>query len=150
MDTKLEFPNCYATVQNSTYFNSLDTTVDRMKPFNTLHLFQWDNKCSALDADWQCLPYALERCEGLRGEDAYLQCAEDHFQACRKGAGCDYRATILPEMCDGVTTPARVQHNVSLVCNSPEKEYASQQSYDACVNRMDDWVGAGCGNIAQF
>ena len=67
------------------YMNpGMDPTIDRPKP---LHV---QSKLYLRD-DTKCLPYAQTMCEYLRGTDAYLQCVDDHFHACRRGTGtgCD-------------------------------------------------------------
>jgi hypothetical protein len=125
-------------------------TIDRPKPVNVeSELFQWDNKCSALDAEWECLPYSQAMCEHLRGSDSYFQCVDDHFHACRRGAGCDYRGTPTPATCSPTTASSNLLFNeaVRLVCDDPSKEYASDRSYGACVDRMRDWVDSGCGKL---
>ena len=70
---------------------------------------------------------------------------DDRFQACRKGAGCDYRYELAPGNCGG-----RQQSFAQLVrniCDSPEKEYSSAESYNACVENVRGWAESGCGNI---
>lgn len=125
-------------------------TIDRLKPNLASEVYVWDNKCSAQDAEWECLPYALDKCEGLRSEvgwaEGYMQCLDDRFTACRKGAGCDYRYELAPDNCSRErTTP--VSQLVSTICNSPEKEYSSEASYRACVDNVTRWSNDGCGNI---
>jgi len=127
-------------------------TIDRPKPVHVeSELFQWHNKCSALDAEWECLPYAQAMCEHLRGTDAHLQCMDDHFHACRRGAGCDYRYTPTGSTCSPSTVSSKgtllLNEAVKLVCDDPSKEYASERSYGACVDRMRHWVDSGCGNV---
>jgi hypothetical protein len=133
------------------YMNpGMDPIIDRPKPLHVRsELFVWDNKCSALDAEWQCLPYAQARCEHLRGTDAYFQCVDDHFHACRRGAGCDYRYTETAATCSTTTKSRNLMYNeaVRIVCDDPSKEYSSAQSYQACVDRMREWADSGCANI---
>ena len=55
-------------IERSLYMDdSLYPTIDRAKPNLPSQVYVWDNTCSALDAEWQCLPYALDKCEALRG-----------------------------------------------------------------------------------
>ena len=129
--------------------DSLFPTIDRLKPQRASEVYVWDNKCSAMDAEWECLPYALDKCEALRTEvgwaEDYMQCLDDRFQACRKGAGCDYRYELAPGNCGG-----RQQSFAQLVrniCDSPDKEYSSAESYNACVENVRGWAESGCGNI---
>lgn len=145
-------------IHRSLYMDdTLFPSVDRLKPNRPSQVFVWDNTCSALDAEWQCYPYALDKCEYLRppdtmpgfGED-YIQCLEDRFQACRKGAGCDYRYALTPEACSqayGLGKQQPLQSVIQDVCNSPEKEYASWDSYQACRDKVTQWWLDGCGNI---
>jgi hypothetical protein len=135
--------------------NSLFPTIDRVKPNRASEIYVWDNKCSAMDAEWDCLPYALDKCETLRSDvgwsENYLQCLDDRFQACRKGAGCDYRYELAPDNCSsdhGVGADG-VVNLVRTICNSPEKEYSSLQSYNACVDNVTQWSQSGCGNISS-
>lgn len=133
------------------YMNSgMDPTIDRPKPIHAeSQLFQWDNKCSALDAEWECLPFAQAMCESLRGSDAYLQCVDDYFHACRRGAGCDYRYASTPQTCAANPRSRNVAFTeaVRLVCNDPSKAYPSRRSYQACVERMREWADADCANV---
>jgi hypothetical protein len=140
-------------IQRHLYLNSaVGPTIDRPKPVHAeSELFQWDNKCSALDAEYECLPFAQATCEHLRGSDSYLQCVDEHFHACRRGAGCDYRASPTPETCRRTPQSSNLMFNeaVRVVCDDPSKEYASERSYGACVDRMRDWAVAGCANQPQ-
>ena len=125
-------------------------TIDRLKPDRPSEIYVWDNKCSALDAEWQCLPYALDKCEPLRRDvgwaEDYMQCLDDRFEACRKGAGCDCRYELAPDNCSR-KNPVAVRDLVRDICDSPEKEYASERSYQACVENVMDWSRSGCGSI---
>lgn len=143
-------------IHRSLYMDdSLYPTVDRIKPNRPSTVYVMDNTCSAVDAEWQCYPYALDKCEALRTVDGwsndYIQCLDDRFQACRKGAGCDYRYALNPEACKPLTnsgSPTRPLAGVIQdICQSPEKEYASQASYQACVDKVTQWWLDGCGNI---
>lgn len=80
-------------------------TVDRPKVFRPSEIFVWDNKCSALDAEWECYPYALASCEQYRGTDGYLQCMDDRFHACRQAAGCNYTYNTSPSTCRATPSP---------------------------------------------
>ena len=125
-------------------------TIDRPKPLSqTSEVLVWDNKCSALDAEWECMPYSLASCEQYRGTDGYLTCLDDRFRACRAAAGCDYRYNTSPATCAPSSLPPTLAFNeaVELVCNDPRKEFPSSESYAACVNRMRDWTSQGCGNV---
>jgi hypothetical protein len=123
-------------------------TVDRPKVIKPSELFVWDNKCSALDAEWECLPYAQASCEQYRGTEGYLQCTEDRFRACRSAAGCDYRYNTSPGMCGGTPGDLEGFHRaVDTVCNDPSKEFPSRESYNACVEKMWEWSQKGCVNI---
>ena len=126
-------------------------TIDRMKPNRPSEIYVWDNKCSALDAEWECLPYALDKCEPLRTDvgwaEDYMQCLDDRFQACRKGAGCDYRYELAPDNCSRRGEPVPVQQLIRNICDSPEKEYSSMESYQACVDNVAGWARDGCWNI---
>ena len=127
-----------------------DLTIDRPKPLHKKsEILVWDNKCSAQDAEWECLPSAWAQCEHLRGTDDYLQCVDDHFHACRRGAGCDYRYNTTPNTCAGSGVPqdVRFAEAVRIVCDDPSKEYPSQESYNACVDRMREWSEAGCAAV---
>jgi hypothetical protein len=130
--------------------DNLFPTVDRPKPNRPSTLYVWDNKCSALDAEWECLPYALDKCEYLRREDGwaedYIQCLDDRFTACRSGAGCDYRYNTGPETCSP-TEQQSLAEVIQDVCNAPDKEYPSRKSYQACVDRVTEWSLDGCGNV---
>lgn len=137
--------------------DTLFPSIDRLKPNRPSQIFVWDNTCSALDAEWQCYPYALDKCEYLRppdtqpgfGED-YIQCLEDRFQACRKGAGCDYRNALTPQACKtalGHGGQRPLMEAIGELCDSPEKEYASRESYQACRDKVTQWWYDGCGNI---
>lgn len=122
-------------------------TVDRPKVIKPSELFVWDNKCSALDAEWECMPYALASCEQYRDTDGYLQCTEDRFRACRSAAGCDYRYNTSPSMCHNRPGEG-FERAVETVCHDPSKEFPSRESYQACVDRMWDWSQRGCANIS--
>lgn len=125
-----------------------DPTIDRPKPRHAQSaLFQWDNACSALDAEWECLPYAYAQCADTYGTDAHIECVDDHFHACRRGAGCDYRYVLTPSIC---SANAPVHELVTLVCDDPSKAYASKRSYNACVDRMKEWTASGCGNVEEL
>ena len=128
-------------------------TVDRPKPSVTSSsVYTWDNQCSALDAEWQCLPYAQAACEHTRNTDAYFQCVDARFHACRRGSGCDYTYTTTPSMCTPSSHSPELmfQQAVREVCNEDaSKEYASRQSYQACVDRMRMWSNDGCANIKK-
>lgn len=140
------------TIHRSLYMDdSLYPTIDRAKPNLPSSVYVWDNTCSALDAEWQCMPYALDKCESLRGgkgwSEDYMQCLDDRFTACRKGAGCDYRYELAPENCSSSYTPPPLDDVIRDICNAPEKEYASWQSYQACVDKVTQWAQDGCRNI---
>lgn len=144
-------------IHRSLYMDdTLFPTIDRLKPNRPSTVYVMDNTCSALDAEWQCYPYALDKCEPLRTDTGwsfdYIQCLEDRFQACRKGAGCDYRYALNPQACAPATnsgSPTRpLAEVIGDICNSPEKEYASKESYQACVDKVTQWWLDGCGNIA--
>jgi hypothetical protein len=133
------------------YMNDeLFPTIDRLKPNLPSEIYVWDNKCSAQDAEWECLPYALDTCEVLRKDvgwaEDYMQCLDDRFQACRKGAGCDYRYELAPDNCSG-RNPRPASELVADICDSPDKEYSSQSSYQACVDNVTQWAHDGCSNI---
>jgi len=140
--------NIEMEVSRQLYMNpGTEPTIDRAQPDDGgSELFQWDNKCSALDAEWQCLPYARTTCERLRGTEEYLGCVDEHFHACRRGAGCDYRYASSPTTCTGPNLT--LDDAVRVVCNDPSKEYASVRSYEACVDRMREWTRAGCVNLS--
>lgn len=124
--------------------------VDRPKPLaQKSEVLVWDNACSALDAEWECMPYSLASCEQYRGTDGYLTCLDDRFRACRAAAGCDYRYNTSPSTCATTTRPPDMTFHdaVELVCNDPRKEFPSQESYAACVNRMQNWTMHGCANV---
>lgn len=123
--------------------------MDRPKPNRKSEVLVLNNNCSAIDAEWQCMPYALSSCESLRGTDEYLQCLDDRFHACRRGAGCDYRNNTSPSTCTPSTKSMELQFQtaVQTVCDAPNREYASRESYQACVERMHEWAGKGCANI---
>jgi len=130
------------------YVASQGPTVDRPKPVRKSEVLVINNNCSAIDAEWQCMPYALSNCESLRGTDEYLQCLDDRFHACRRGAGCDYRYNTSPSIC----TPSpnkdlQFRNAIQTVCNAPNREYASRESYQACVERMSEWSEQGCTAI---
>ena len=124
-------------------------TIDRVKPFAPSTLLQLDNKCSAIDADYECLPAAQAMCEMARGTDDYFPCVDEHFHACRRGAGCDYRYTPTPQTCapSSKSTDVLFAEAVHIVCDDPSKEYATEASYAACVSRMRDWADEGCANL---
>lgn len=131
--------------------NNTSPTIDRPKPVGVpSEVFVWDNKCSALDAEWECMPYALASCEQSRGTDGYLQCLDDRFHACRRGAGCDYRYNTSPQTCERTSRSKNLDFTnaVRTVCDNPMREYASPESYNACVERMRDWSEQGCANIS--
>lgn len=133
------------------YMTNRSPTIDRPKPVGMpSEVLVWDNKCSALDAEWECMPYALASCEQLRGTDAYLQCLDDRFHACRRGAGCDYRYNTSPQTCERTPMSKNLHFTnaVQTVCNNPMREYASAESYNACVDRMREWSESGCANIS--
>jgi hypothetical protein len=137
-------------VSRQLYMNDSSPSIDRPKPVGIpSEVLVWDNKCSALDAEWQCMPYALASCEASRGTDGYLQCLDDRFHACRRGAGCDYRYNTSPQTC--ARSPRHKQLDfsraVETVCNNPMREYASADSYAACVERMREWSEQGCANL---
>jgi hypothetical protein len=127
-------------------------SVDRPKPLGQpSEVLVWDNACSALDAEWECMPYSLASCEQYRGTDGYLQCLDDRFRACRSAAGCDYRNNTSPSTCEPTsTTPVSLafQDAVELVCNDPRKEFPSAESYAACVGRMRRWASQGCASLS--
>lgn len=142
------------------YMDNSFPTIDRPKPNRPSALYVWDNKCSALDAEWECLPYAFKKCEYLRTDSGwsgdYIQCLDDRFQACRRGAGCDYRYALTPESCYTHPLPTNNHHRsyvpstsdvIQHVCNTPDKEYSSRESYQACVDKVTGWTLDGCGNI---
>jgi len=138
-------------INNKLYMDdSLFPTVDRPKPNRPSTLYVWDNKCSALDAEWESLPYALDKCEYLRREtgwaEDYIQCLDDRFHAARRGAGCDYRYNTTPETCSP-TQQQSLSDVIKDVCNAPDKEYTSWESYQACVDRVTEWSLDGCGNV---
>jgi hypothetical protein len=124
-------------------------TVDRPKVFKPSEIFVWDNKCSALDAEWECYPYALASCEQYRGTDGYLQCMDDRFHACRQAAGCNYTYNTSPSTCRSTPQSRNLQFSeaVRVVCDDPTKEFPSPESYNACVQRMWDWSRRGCANV---
>jgi hypothetical protein len=133
---------------------TLFPTIDRLKPNRPSEIYVWDNKCAAMDAEWECLPYALDKCENLRKDvgwaEDYMQCMDDRFQACRKGAGCDYRYELAPSNCTTESArlgSAQTKQLVANICDSPEKEYSSYQSYQACIDNVSAWADSGCGNI---
>ena len=138
-------------ITRTLYMSGASTsTVDRPKPMNRdSELLVWDNKCSALDAEWECMPYALASCEQYRDGDGYLQCLDDRFRACRSAAGCDYRYNTSPSTCRRTSRSKALLFNeaVELVCNDPAKEFPSAESYAACVDRMREWTVAGCGSV---
>ena len=131
------------------YMSPTGSVVDRPKPFKKSEVLVLNNNCSAIDAEWECQPYALSRCEYLRGTDEYLQCMDDRFQACRRGAGCDYRYNTSPSTCSRPheLTNLQVQNAVQRVCNAPNREYATAESYQACVDRMKEWAAGGCAHV---
>lgn len=145
--------NKHMELSRKLYMNPGSTpTIDRPKPVSSAsEVLVWDNKCSALDAEWQCMPYALSSCEAYRGTDGYLQCLDDRFHACRRGAGCDYRYNTSPSTCARTSKSANLLFNesVRVVCDDPSKEYASAESYGACVERMRVWSESGCGNVQR-
>lgn len=126
-------------------------TIDRPKPVGKSEIYVWDNKCSALDAEWECMPYALASCEQYRDNDGYLQCLDDRFHACRRGAGCDYTYNTSPQTCKRTERSPQLDLNeaVQLVCNDPRREYPSKESYNACVERMREWSSQGCANFSS-
>lgn len=140
-------------IHRALYMNdSLYPTVDRPKPNRPSEIYVWDNKCSAMDAEWECMPYALNKCEYLRKDtgwaEDYMQCLDDRFQACRKGAGCDYRYELYPQACSAKPKDQiPLQKVLTDICNSPEKEYSSKESYQACVDNVTRWYYDGCGNV---
>ena len=140
-------PNIYSS---QTLDQASAITVDRGKQINPPStLFQWNNSCSALDAEWQCLPYAYRACDKNVGSDSYLECLHDRFHACRQAAGCNYTHTVTPAMCTHpeYTDSTMFNNAVKRICNHPSKEYPSERSYLACVDKMKDWVAAGCANL---
>ena len=141
-------------IERSLYMDdTLFPTVDRLKPNRPSEVYVWDNTCSALDAEWQAYPYALDKCEYLRPPDwkggfaeDYMQCLEDRFIAARRGAGCDYRYALTPEACSA-SEQQPLQNVIADICHSPEKEYSSYDSYKACVDKVTQWWLDGAGNI---
>ena len=151
VQNKNEVMNKQMNISYGLYMNPGTTpTVDRPKPLDKKsEVLVWDNKCSALDAEWECMPYSLASCEAYRGTDGYLQCLDDRFRACRAAAGCDYRYNTSPATCASTPMSNNIMFNeaVGLVCNDPRKEFPSAESYAACVNRMRQWTTNRCANL---
>lgn len=155
-----DLPNCQcqshslseSVIDTSLYIDTaLLPTVDRPKPQRPSTVYTTDGGCDPQFADWECPTYAYDACEHLYqrtgfAED-YLQCLNDKFSACRRGAGCDYQFNLDASDCDLTSPPRPLNELISEACERPDQEYSSREAYQACVDRVTRWANDGCSRM---
>ena len=140
-----------SVIETSLYIDSaLLPTIDRPKPQRPSTVYTTDGGCDPQFAQWECPVYAYDQCEHLYqptgfAED-YIQCLDDRFTACRRGAGCDYQFNLDAKDCDP-TKSRPLSDLVREACQRPDQEYSSADAYQACVDRVTRWANDGCTNM---
>ena len=126
-------------------------TIDRPKPQRPSTIYTTDGGCDPQFAQWECPTYAYDACEHLYKPsgfaDEYMQCLDDRFSACRRGAGCDYQFNLDAGDCDASKPPRPLGDLIQEACQRPDQEFSSWGAYQACVDRVTRWADDGCNRM---
>lgn len=131
--------------------SSLLPSIDRPKPQRPSTVYTTDGGCDPQFAQWECPVYAYDQCEHLYNpasfSEQYLQCLDDRFTACRRGAGCNYTFALEAADCDP-TQQRPLSQLIREGCQRPDQEFSSAAAYQACVDRVTRFANDGCSNIS--